>query len=538
MPYRFSTRAQVEGPAIPSTSFEAAGVVNQTGVVLDRFDGYALRGRINGRGALSWTGNQAWNFDVDAQGLAISELRPGVEGRVSAKGTIAGTGLSAAAPWTARLTSLSGTMFGRPLTGRGEVAHRDGVFDLKDVRIANGTSFADVDGRVGTNVLDLSWNVDLRSLAVAVPGMTGTLVSRGTARGTPARPVVAGTARLRHFDYAGVQVANFDAEADVDSSDKRRSSIAFSASTIDAAGLVFDFARGSLNGFVGDHKITLDFASPGDPERRITEFSGEFVAEGGYDLARNQWAGDLSQGRDSISRRRCTPDPAGGAGARSVAAALGAAVPAHGPGRATVRRGRASSAAAFVACDLQRGGLAAAARPALAARLARVRRSTAGQRLGGESAGQGVGWRDDAARARADDQRAAQQVSRRTHQARQQPLRPAGGADADSRDARHRRRRFHADRGRSTGEASPGCSTRLDADRAHQGHVRSNQGAAPAGAGDRSCSRPARRQRHAWRHARTADVQWRLPGARRRAGALSNQPQDHGTAGRWRVQRR
>ncbi len=295
MPYRFSTRALVAGPAIPSTSFEAAGVVNQTGVVLDRFDGYALRGRINGRGALSWSGNQAWNFDVDAQGLAISEFRPGVEGRISAKGTIAGTGLSATAPWTARLTSLSGTMFGRPLTGRGEVAHRDGVFDLKGVRIANGTSFADVDGRVGTNVLDLGWNVDLRSLAVVVPGMDGTLVSRGTARGTPARPVVAGTARLRHFDYAGVQVASFDAEADVDSGDKRRSSIAFSASTIDAAGLTFDFARGSLNGFVGDHTITLDFASPGDPKRRITEFGGEFVAEGGYDLARSQWAGDLSK---------------------------------------------------------------------------------------------------------------------------------------------------------------------------------------------------------------------------------------------------
>ena len=295
LPYRFSTRAQVEGPAIPSTSFEAAGIVSRTGVVLDRFDGYALRGRINGRGKLSWSGNQAWNFDVDAQGLAISELRPGVDGRVSAKGTIAGAGLSAAAPWTARLTSLSGTMFGRPLTGRGEIAHRNGLFDLRNVRIANGTSFVDLNGRIGTNALDLDWNVDLRSLAVVLPGMTGTLVSRGTARGTPSRPVMAGTARMRNFDYAGVQIASFDAEADIDSSDKRRSSVAFSATTIDAAGLAFDFARGSLDGFVGEHRITLDFASPGDPERRIAEFRGEFIAEGGYDLELNQWAGDLSQ---------------------------------------------------------------------------------------------------------------------------------------------------------------------------------------------------------------------------------------------------
>ncbi|MBK6350654.1 MAG: translocation/assembly module TamB domain-containing protein [Proteobacteria bacterium] len=295
LPYRFSTRAQVEGPAIPSTSFEAAGIVSKTGVVLDRFEGYALRGRINGRGALSWSGNQAWNFDVDAQALAVSELRPGVDGRVSAKGNIAGAGLSAAAPWTARLVSLSGTMFGRPLTGRGEIAHRNGMFDLRDVRIANGTSFVDLNGRVGTNAVDLDWNVDLRSLAVVLPGMTGTLVSRGSARGAPFRPVIAGTARVRHFDYAGVQVASFDAEADIDSSDQRRSAVAFSATTLDAAGLAFDFARGSLEGFVGEHRITLDFASPGDPEHRIAEFRGEFIAEGGYDLERNQWAGDLSQ---------------------------------------------------------------------------------------------------------------------------------------------------------------------------------------------------------------------------------------------------
>ncbi len=102
-------------------------------------------------------------------------------------------------------------MYGRPLTGRGEIAHRDGLFDLRGVRIANGTSFVDIDGRVGANALDLGWNVDLRSLAIVLPGMTGTLISRGTAHGTPSRPVITGTARMRHFDYAGVQVASFDA---------------------------------------------------------------------------------------------------------------------------------------------------------------------------------------------------------------------------------------------------------------------------------------------------------------------------------------
>ncbi len=295
LPYKFTTRAQVEGAAIPAVSFAAGGVIDKAGLTLDKFEGYALRGRVNGRGSLAWTGTQAWQFAVDAQGLAISDLRPGVEGRVSAKGSIAGTGLTAAAPWTARLTSMSGTLFGRPLTGRGEVRHRDGLFDLKGVRLANGESFVDVDGRVGPTALDVQWNADLRSLALALPGMKGHLVSSGTARGTPQRPLVVGTARVQKFEYAGVTVASLAAEADVDTSDKRQSNLTFSADTITAAGLTFDAARGSLVGLLDDHRIRLTFASPGDRERRIQEFRGEIVAEGRYDMARTEWHGNLMQ---------------------------------------------------------------------------------------------------------------------------------------------------------------------------------------------------------------------------------------------------
>jgi len=295
LPYQFTTRAQVEGQAIPPVSFAATGVIDRAGVVLDRFEGYALRGRIDGRGKLAWTGTQAWNFDVDAKGLAIGDLRPGVEGRVSAKGSIAGAGLTATAPWTARLASMSGTLFGRPVTGRGEIAHRDGNFDLRNIRVANGESFADINGRVGATALDLKWNLDLRSLAVAVPGMSGHLVSRGTARGTPQRPLIAGTARVRNFAYAAVTIASLDAEADIDVSDQSRSSMAFSADALEASGLQFDSARGSLEGLLSDHRINVNFASPGDPERRITEFRGELQADGRYDMARTEWAGDLSR---------------------------------------------------------------------------------------------------------------------------------------------------------------------------------------------------------------------------------------------------
>jgi translocation and assembly module TamB len=297
VPYAFKTRAEVEGGALPRVSFEATGAVDKQSLSLERLDGYALRGRIGARGRLQWTGPQPWAFDVDARSLAIHELRPGVNGTISARGTIAGAGLTATAPWTARLTSLSGTMFGRPLTGRGEIAHRDRVFELRDVRIANGPSFADVRGRVGAEMLDLDWNLDLRSLAIVAPGMSGQLVSRGSARGSPRRPQMTATAQLQRFAYEGLTVNDVAADIDLDSSDRRPSRIAVNASYV-ATGMVdFDTFRVGLQGLVRDHDLEVAFTSPGNPERRIAEFQGRIAAEGGLDVATRAWSGDLTQAK-------------------------------------------------------------------------------------------------------------------------------------------------------------------------------------------------------------------------------------------------
>ncbi|HET7202220.1 MAG TPA: translocation/assembly module TamB domain-containing protein [Steroidobacteraceae bacterium] len=294
-PYEVVARAEVQGAALPKVSFEATAAVDKNGLTLDRFDGYTLRGRIGARGKLQWIGAQRWAFDVDARSLAIHELRPGVNGTISARGTIAGAGLTASAPWTARLTSLSGTVFGRPLTGRGEVAHRSGVFDLRDVRIANGPSFVDVQGRVGAETLDLEWNLDLRSLAFVATGMNGQLVSRGTARGSPKRPRVQATARLQRFTFQGVTISGAAADVDVDGSDRHRSSVALTANYVATGVVDFDSIHAGLDGFLAEHDLLLAFASPGNPERKIAEFQGEVRAAGGFDVTQATWTGNLTQ---------------------------------------------------------------------------------------------------------------------------------------------------------------------------------------------------------------------------------------------------
>ncbi|HXW10424.1 MAG TPA: translocation/assembly module TamB domain-containing protein [Steroidobacteraceae bacterium] len=295
MPYAFFARAEVEGAALPPVSFEASGSLDREAVELTRFDGYALRGRIGAQGRLQWTGPQPWRFDVDARSLAIHELRPGVSGTVSARGSIAGAGLTATAPWTARLASLSGTMFGRPLTGHGEIAHRDGTFELRDVRIANGPSFADVRGRVGRDSLDVDWNVDLRSLAIVTPGMSGQLVSRGRARGSLRRPQVTATARAERFEYQGVTADGITADVDLDSSDRQPSRVEIVANYVATGLLDFDSVRFGLDGRMQEHRLALEFASPGNPERRIAAFQGLVGADGGLDVESRTWAGALTR---------------------------------------------------------------------------------------------------------------------------------------------------------------------------------------------------------------------------------------------------
>lgn len=295
MPYAFTTKTEVGGPAIPRTSLELAGTLDRQTLVLERLDGAVLNGRVLGRGRLAWSGEQPWRFEVEARSLELDALRRGVDGRLDLRASIAGTGLSAEAPWTAQLESLSGTLFGRPLTGRGEIAHRNGVYDLRRVRIANGESFADIDGKVGARDIDLAWNVDLRSLAIVADGMGGELVSRGTARGTLQQPQVTARAYLRRFSFGGVRASTAVADIDVDSSDRRPSRVSIDADRIVIGGFRFDTMSAGLGGLLADHEFTFAFSSPGDRKRHIQEFRGGISAQGGFDAQRRRWQGDLAQ---------------------------------------------------------------------------------------------------------------------------------------------------------------------------------------------------------------------------------------------------
>jgi translocation and assembly module TamB len=295
MPYAFDVQAHVRAPVLdtaPEADFTATGTFDREQLVLERLQGAVSRGRLSASGRVNWAGEQPWNAQVDARDIDISGLRADLSGRVSTVATIDGRGFTLDAPWTARLASLSGTVRGRALTGRGEVAHRDGNYDLRNVRIAHGPSHIDVNGRWGSTI-DLRWSADVRSLSLLHPDLAGELLSAGRAHGAAARPQIDAELQARGLGIAGVTVASLDADLDVDATDRRDSRVAVRASGIDLGVVVLDAAQLDARGRTHVHTMELQFTSKGDEARQVPGFRGGLGVSGAYEADRRTWLGSL-----------------------------------------------------------------------------------------------------------------------------------------------------------------------------------------------------------------------------------------------------
>jgi translocation and assembly module TamB len=297
MPYTFDVQAHVRAPVLdtaPEARFNAAGTFDREQLVLDRLQGDVLRGQLSASGRVAWAGAQPWSARLEARNIDMAGLRSDLSGRVSTTATIEGRGFTPDAPWTARLASLSGTLAGRALTGRGEISHRSGNYDLRGVRIANGPSHVDIDGRWG-DTMDLRWSADVRSLALLHPDLAGEFVSAGRANGRAAQPQVEGKLQARRLGFAGATVASLDVDVDVDGTDQRESRLDARAAEINLGPVVLDSARLDAHGRVDDHSVALEFSSPGDQERRVPGFRGRVGVTGAYEAGQRAWRGHLNE---------------------------------------------------------------------------------------------------------------------------------------------------------------------------------------------------------------------------------------------------
>jgi translocation and assembly module TamB len=293
LPYAFEVKAETAGPSIPKAAWHATGLVDRSTLTIDSADVFVLNGRVRAAARLNWTGDQPWQVTASGRSLDLRELRADLDGRINVEGAIEGRGFGAVAPWTARVDAASGTLLGRPLTGKGELAHRDGEFELRGVRVVNADSYARVDGRFGKTI-DLTWDADLRSLALIDPALSGRLIAEGRAQGTRARPSIVAEAKLTGLRRDDLVIGSAEAKVDVDLGDERPSIIDVFARDLDTGALGFDRLHLRVEGRVSEHELDFELVSPGDERGRLPGFLARVAARGALGSDRRSWRGELT----------------------------------------------------------------------------------------------------------------------------------------------------------------------------------------------------------------------------------------------------
>ena len=292
MPYEFDLSARLAAAGVRDADLAARGRVDRETLTLDTLTGTLLRGRLQGSGRLDFAGTEEWSARIDARGLDLSALRPDLPGRLDFAGQVSGRGYTTQANWDARIERMAGTLRGRALTGRGAVSHRDGNYLLDRVRIANGDSHLDLNGRWGEKA-DLRFDADLHSLSLLDPDLSGSLSAQGTVRGPGRRPEVAATLDARGLRSGDQDAGSVHAEVDVDLSDRRDSRIALRAADVSTGRLRLVDARLDLTGRVSDHDLGLRIVSPGSEDGQIPGFRASLSADGAADVEHLSWTGTL-----------------------------------------------------------------------------------------------------------------------------------------------------------------------------------------------------------------------------------------------------
>ncbi len=287
-------KAQAQGPQIPAADFTATGSIDREQLVLGRFDGTTLRGRLSGSGRVSWVGDEPWRAAVERANARPRGAAARPAGRVDVVGDIDGRGFRADAPWTARL-DVAVRHDARQAADRARrgVA-RAGTYDLSGVRIANGGSHVDIDGRWGPSV-DLRWSADVRSLSAAAPVLRGELVSPGIARGsrgTAAGPGRGSRAQLRYGGIA-VEVDARPTSTWISPTSASRASTCGPRPWMASGTAIRDRARCRRKARPPSTTSRITATSRGNPEHRLAGFKAALAASGAADVDKRAWQGQL-----------------------------------------------------------------------------------------------------------------------------------------------------------------------------------------------------------------------------------------------------
>jgi translocation and assembly module TamB len=236
------------------------------------------------RGAVAFSPEIGWDLNAKARDFDPGVFAAGFNGRVNLDVMTTGQMSDAGPGGTLRIDSLSGTLRGRPVAGKGTLVLTAPSKLEGDVELSSGRSRVAVVGHAaGENRLDATVQLAVASLNDWVPDTAGSLTGRFRVRGTWPDLTIAGSAQGRKLAYGDNRVEILEVDATVERPLDPSGNLRARAGKVSAAGYHFASVTIDATGSQARHRVAVDADG--------AELNAGVTLAGG--LAAAGWSGEL-----------------------------------------------------------------------------------------------------------------------------------------------------------------------------------------------------------------------------------------------------
>jgi translocation and assembly module TamB len=281
LPYDFTVTANLAGPNIPSGAGSATGVLSKEEVILASYSVNALDGSLTGDGQLQFAQPRAWRVTTRADNVNPAKLFKEFDGRIHLQAKASGQGFDKKASFTADVASLSGTLRGESVQGKGFVQRdRDGWI-VRNAQLGLADSRLALNG-VWKQTIDATWSLQVPSLKRLLPDASGSIESKGRANGPLKALHVTGDLRAEQVRYQQWQADQLTIDADIDASGNSQSRLAAVARGLGGGEPLISSMQLNGEGTAFDHRINMNVTGAAATPRD-TPPSAEMQIAGRYD---------------------------------------------------------------------------------------------------------------------------------------------------------------------------------------------------------------------------------------------------------------
>lgn len=254
--YSLSVATVVEAPSQPGGHLILQGTGSRQSLALSRIDLKVLQGELNGNAHIIWQPQLDGRISLTGSGLDPGILLPDWPGKLAMR--LQASAVRQDGKLEAQLAALdlTGRLRGEDFRLQARGDYRNEVLQLKRFSLNSGSSTVQASGTIG-QTLGVDWRIDSNNLATLLPGASGSLHSKGQARGELRRPQIRATLLGKDIHYADYAVDRLNLNADLDLQGKARSSIMLALQGGQAAGIKLSTVRFTGQGTPQAHRFAL-----------------------------------------------------------------------------------------------------------------------------------------------------------------------------------------------------------------------------------------------------------------------------------------